>query len=72
MFYIYLDVSGRTFVVLGDKEIDYDRNFRLYLTTKTANPYFAPSIYTKATIINCLITQKVILKCLIYRFDFLI
>lgn len=57
---MYLDVSGRMFVILGDKEVDYDQKFRLYLTTKIANPFFSPSIYTKATVINCLITQKVI------------
>lgn len=56
---ICLAVSGRKFVILGDKEIDYDEKFRMYLTTKIANPFFSPSIYTKATVINYLITQKV-------------
>eukprot|EP00102_Acyrthosiphon_pisum_P015188 XP_008185630.2 PREDICTED: dynein heavy chain 10, axonemal [Acyrthosiphon pisum] len=51
-------ISGRKFVMLGDKEVDYDEKFRMYLTTKIANPFFSPSIYTKATVINCLITQK--------------
>jgi len=46
--------------MLGNKEIDYDEKFRMYLTTKIANPFFSPSIYTKATVINCLITQKVV------------
>lgn len=56
----YLAISGRRFVILGDKEVDYDSKFRLYLTTNIANPFFTPSIYTKATVINCLITQNVI------------
>lgn len=58
---IHLAVSGRKFVMLGDKEVDYDFKFCLYLTTKLANPSFSPSIYTKATVINCLITQNVII-----------
>lgn len=58
--YICLAVSGRKFVYLGDKEVDYDDKFRLYLTTNIDNPFFTPSIYTKATVINCLITQNVI------------
>lgn len=65
----FVVISGRKFVILGDKEIDYDQKFRLYLTTNIANPFFTPSIYTKATVINCLITQNVIR----YRyFNFLI
>lgn len=59
-YIICLDISGRKFVFLGSKEVDYDEKFRIYLTTKIANPLFSPSIYTKATVINCLITQKVI------------
>jgi len=37
---------------LGDKELDYNSNFRLYITTKLGNPQFAPEIATKTTIIN--------------------
>ncbi len=37
---------------LGDKELDYNSNFRLYITTKLGNPHFAPEIATKTTIIN--------------------
>uniref|UniRef100_T1H2X1 Dynein heavy chain ATP-binding dynein motor region domain-containing protein n=1 Tax=Megaselia scalaris TaxID=36166 RepID=T1H2X1_MEGSC len=34
--------TGRKFVILGDKEVDYDPNFRMYLTTKFSNPKFDP------------------------------
>lgn len=50
------DVSGRTFLVIGDKEIDVDSNFRMYLTTKLANPNFDPSAYAKAAVINYTVT----------------
>lgn len=50
--------SGRKFVVLGDKEVDYDGNFRMYLTTKFANPKFDPAVYAKATVINYTVTQS--------------
>ncbi|KAB0803715.1 hypothetical protein PPYR_00685 [Photinus pyralis] len=49
-------VSGRVFVLLGDKEVDYDPNFRMYLTTKLANPTFNPAAYAKAVVINYMVT----------------
>lgn len=65
---MYLVLSGRKFVMLGEKEIDYDPKFRLYLTTNIANPLFIPSIYAKTTVVNCLITQNVIKTFIIYTF----
>lgn len=49
-------VSGRVFVELGDKEVDWDPNFRLYMTTKFANPLFNPSVYAIASVINYTVT----------------
>lgn len=51
--------SGRTFMVLGDKEVDYDPKFRMYLTTKLANPTFDPAVYAKAVVINYAVTLSV-------------
>ncbi len=42
----------QVYLNLGDKELDYNSNFRLYITTKLGNPRFAPEIATKTTIIN--------------------
>ncbi|XP_076621651.1 dynein heavy chain at 89D [Colletes latitarsis] len=50
------NVSGRMFVLLGDKEVDYDPKFRMYLTTKVSNPMFDPALYAKATVINYMVT----------------
>uniref|UniRef100_A0A8B9BUE2 Dynein axonemal heavy chain 10 n=1 Tax=Anser brachyrhynchus TaxID=132585 RepID=A0A8B9BUE2_9AVES len=50
--------QGRTFIVLGDKEVDYDSNFRLYLNTKLANPKYTPSVFGKAMVINYTVTLK--------------
>lgn len=56
-------------MVVGDKEIDYDANFRLYLTTKLSNPTFDPAIYSKAAVINYSVTLSVsiffIIACLL-------
>lgn len=47
---------GQTFVMLGNKEVNVDANFRMYLTTKIANPVLDPSIYAKALVINYAVT----------------
>jgi len=47
--------------MLGDKEVDYDRNFHLYLITKLSNPKFSPNIYGQSMVINYTVTLKVIL-----------
>ena len=52
-------MAGRTFVLLGDKEVDYDPRFRMYLTTKMSNPIFDPAVYAKATVINYMVTLGV-------------
>ncbi|XP_026670097.1 dynein heavy chain 10, axonemal [Ceratina calcarata] len=48
--------AGRVFILLGDKEVDYDPRFRMYLTTKMSNPIFDPALYAKATVINYMVT----------------
>ena len=39
--------GGRTLIRLGDSDIDYDKNFRFYMTTKMANPHYLPEICIK-------------------------
>ncbi|KAM6964967.1 dynein axonemal heavy chain 10 [Aplochiton taeniatus] len=50
--------EGRQVITLGDKEVDYDPNFRLYLNTKLANPKYSPSVFGKAMVINYTVTLK--------------
>jgi len=56
---ISVAVAGRTFVILADKEIDYDPQFRIYLTTKITNPMLDPTLYAKAIVINYMVTTVV-------------
>jgi len=51
--------QGREFVILGDKEVDYDPHFRLYLNTKLANPKYSPNVFGKSMVINYTVTLKV-------------
>ncbi|KAM3865367.1 dynein axonemal heavy chain 6 [Diretmus argenteus] len=50
--------GGRTLMRLGDSDIDYDKNFRFYMTTKMANPHYLPEVCIKVTIINFTVTKS--------------
>ncbi|TPX78384.1 hypothetical protein CcCBS67573_g00352 [Chytriomyces confervae] len=54
-----IKVAGaRRFIVLGDKEVDFDSNFRLYLTSRLANPTYTPKVFGSAMIINYSVAFK--------------
>ncbi|KAG7187946.1 hypothetical protein KM043_013908 [Ampulex compressa] len=48
--------KGRS-IRIGDKEVDYDSNFRLILQTKLANPHYKPEIQAQTTLINFTVTR---------------
>ena len=48
---------GRAILIkLGDKEVEFDPNFKLYIQTKLSNPHYKPEIAAQTTIINFMIT----------------
>lgn len=49
--------GGRMLIRLGDSDIDYDKNFRFYMTTKLYNPHYLPEVCIKVTIINFTVTK---------------
>jgi dynein heavy chain, axonemal len=51
-------IGGRNLIRLGDSDVDYDNNFRLYMTTKLPNPHYLPEVCIKVTIINFTVTMK--------------
>ena len=48
--------KGRA-IKLGDKEVDYNAEFRLILHTKLANPHYKPEMQAQTTLINFTVTQ---------------
>ncbi|ORX87336.1 hypothetical protein BCR32DRAFT_215454 [Anaeromyces robustus] len=50
--------GGRTLMKLGDSYVEYDKNFKLYITTKLPNPHYLPEICIKVTIINFTVTRE--------------
>jgi dynein heavy chain len=50
--------KGRALViVLADKECEYTETFRLFLTSKLANPHFSPELCAQLTVINFTVTM---------------
>lgn len=54
----YFKLGKNLKVMLGDKEIDVNDNFRLYLTSKLGNPSYPPELYAKCVIIDFTVTIK--------------
>ncbi|CAG9462277.1 unnamed protein product [Pedinophyceae sp. YPF-701] len=53
-----VQANGRKMVKLGDKDVEWDDNFRLYMTSKLSNPHYGPEISGKTMIINYSVTQQ--------------
>jgi len=50
---------GRNVVIkIGDNEVEYNPEFRLYLQTKLANPHYKPEIAAQTTLVNFCVTEK--------------
>nr|XP_034175500.1 dynein heavy chain 12, axonemal isoform X3 [Osmia lignaria] len=43
-------------ITLGEKVIEYNLRFKLYITTKLRNPHYLPEVFNKVTIINFALT----------------
>ena len=54
----YTKVGGRLLLRLGDKEIEWNPDFRFYITTKMSNPHYPPEISTKVSIINFAVKEQ--------------
>ncbi|MEE6466363.1 hypothetical protein FKM82_006924 [Ascaphus truei] len=44
------------YIKIGEKEYEYNKNFRLILHTKLANPHYKPEIQAQTTLINFTVT----------------
>ncbi|XP_042256267.1 dynein axonemal heavy chain 2 [Thunnus maccoyii] len=51
-------IGGRLLLKLGDKEVEYNPDFRFYITTKLSNPHYTPEISTKTTIVNFAVKEQ--------------
>ncbi|KYO43526.1 hypothetical protein Y1Q_0013563 [Alligator mississippiensis] len=47
---------GKDYIRIAGSEIEYNHNFRLYMTTQKANPHFLPAVCNLVTMINFTVT----------------
>jgi len=53
-----LKIGNREVIKVGDKELDYNHDFRLYITTKLGNPHYTPEVSTKTTVVNFVLSPS--------------
>jgi dynein heavy chain len=50
--------GNRVIIKLGDKEVDFNPEFKFYITTKLSNPHYTPEISTKTAIVNFAVKEQ--------------
>jgi dynein heavy chain len=53
-----IKVGGVQSIRLGDSTVEYDPNFRLYITTKLRNPHYPPETCVKVNLLNFMATAE--------------
>ncbi|XP_042770547.1 dynein axonemal heavy chain 2 isoform X3 [Panthera leo] len=51
-------IGGRLLMRIADKEVEYNSNFRFYITTKLSNPHYSPETSAKTTIVNFAVKEQ--------------
>eukprot|EP00770_Monocercomonoides_exilis_P005227 MONOS_5201.1-p1 / transcript=MONOS_5201.1 / gene=MONOS_5201 / organism=Monocercomonoides_exilis_PA203 / gene_product=dynein haevy chain 3, outer dynein arm alpha / transcript_product=dynein haevy chain 3, outer dynein arm alpha / location=Mono_scaffold00149:3327-12824(+) / protein_length=3165 / sequence_SO=supercontig / SO=protein_coding / is_pseudo=false len=55
----FVKAGSKSFTVrIGDKDVDYDKNFKLFMTTKLPNPHFSPEVCAKTSVVDFTVTMK--------------
>jgi dynein heavy chain len=50
--------GGSDMIRLGENIIEYNNDFRFYITTKLRNPHYLPEVATKVLLLNFMITPE--------------
>lgn len=50
--------QGQWVMKLGDNMINYNLDFKMYITTKLMNPHYLPEICIKVTLLNMTVTPQ--------------
>ncbi|CAD7941177.1 unnamed protein product [Amoebophrya sp. A25] len=53
-----INQGGSLSIKIGENTLDYNINFKFYLTTKLSNPHYTPEVSTKTTIVNFIVVVE--------------
>ncbi len=53
-----IQVGRNLCVKIGDKEIEYNPKFKLYITTRISNPHYTPEVSTKVCVVNFTVKES--------------
>jgi len=45
-------------IKFGERLLDYNSDFRFYMTTKLARPHYSPEVCVQVTMLNFQVTQE--------------
>ncbi|XP_039087571.1 dynein heavy chain 2, axonemal [Hyaena hyaena] len=51
-------IGGQLLMRIADKEVEYNPDFRFYITTKLSNPHYSPETSAKTTIVNFAVKEQ--------------
>ncbi|CAM9165880.1 unnamed protein product [Chrysoparadoxa australica] len=49
--------GNRLLIRIGDSDVDYNKDFKMYMTTKMPNPHYLPEVCIKVNVINFTVTM---------------
>lgn len=50
--------GGKKAIKLGESEVDYNENFKIFFQTKLPNPHYSPETQAQTTLINFTVTEE--------------
>jgi len=54
-----IEKKGNSLMIkLGDDQIEYQMEFKLYITTKLSKPHYSPEVCVKVTMLNFMVTEE--------------
>lgn len=51
-------IGKRAVIKLGGNDIEYHKNFKLYITTRMSNPHYTPEVSTKVILVNFTVKES--------------
>jgi dynein heavy chain len=50
-------MAGLSYIKIGENILEFNKDFRLYMTSKLVNPHYQPEITSKSSVVNFMITK---------------